>query len=66
MNLPRVLSFLRGARHATGGAGDEAARVVLPVRLGVQQTSRKRATSVNIVGFDQALLWVTVALLLAY
>ena len=64
MNLPSVLSFLFGARRIARSAGDEAASVVLPVRLGVQRTSRLRATAVNVVGFDQALLWVAVALLM--
>ncbi len=36
----------------------------LPVRLGGQSLSRTQATAVRIAGFDQTLVWVTVALLL--
>jgi len=36
----------------------------LPVRLGGQSLSRTPATPVRIAGFDQALVWVTVALLM--
>ena len=64
MSLTSVFSFLFGARRSANATGDEGARVVLPVRLGVQRTSRLRATSVNVIGFDQALLWVAVALLM--
>ena len=41
-----------------------AASDVLPVRLGGQSLSRTPATPVRIAGFDQALVWVTVALLM--
>ena len=64
MNLPRAFSFLFGAQSGAHSAGDDTATVVLPVRLGVQRTTRLRAPSVNIVGFDQALIWVAVALLM--
>ena len=64
MNVARAFSQLFGARRGASSAGDEAGKVVLPVRLGVQRTTRLRATSVNAVGFDQALLWVAVALLM--
>ena len=62
--LSRALSFFSGSRRGAAGIGDDAAGVVLPVRLGVQRPGRTRAASVNVVGFDQALLWVAVALLM--
>ncbi len=36
----------------------------LPVRLGGQSLSRTQATAVRIAGFDQTLVWVTLALLM--
>ncbi|MES2943395.1 MAG: putative lipid II flippase FtsW [Pseudomonadota bacterium] len=42
----------------------KAASDVLPVRLGGHSLSRKTATPVHLAGFDQALVWVTVALLM--
>ena len=49
-----------GMRQA---AGDNA-NVVLPVRLGVQRLGTARQPSLSLAGFDQALVWVTVALLM--
>ena len=37
---------------------------VLPIRLGGQSLNGTRSTPVNITGFDQTLVWVTVALLM--
>ena len=45
------------------GVGKAAAEV-LPVRLGRQSLSRTPAAPVQIAGFDRALVWVTVALLM--
>ena len=42
----------------------KAAVEVLPVRLGRQSLSRTPSTPVQIAGFDRALVWVTVALLM--
>lgn len=42
----------------------KAASDVLPVRLGSQSLSRTPASPVRMAGFDQALVWVTVALLM--
>jgi cell division protein FtsW len=46
-----------------GTAGKTVADV-LPVRLGGQSLSGTRSSPVTLAGFDQALLWVTVALLM--
>ena len=45
------------------GLGKEASDV-LPVRLGSHRLSRTPASPVRMAGFDQALVWVTVALLM--
>ncbi len=45
------------------GLGNSAADV-LPVRLGGHSLSRKPATPVRLAGFDRALVWVAVALLM--
>ena len=42
----------------------KAASDVLPVRLGAQSLSRVPAAPVRIAGVDQALIWITVALLM--
>lgn len=42
----------------------KAASDVLPVRLGGQSLSRTPATPVRLAGFDRALVWVVVALLM--
>ena len=48
-----------GAKRAGDGGN-----VVLPVRLGVQRTASARPASMTLAHFDQALVWVTVALLM--
>ena len=53
------LGWLSGLAKLGGAEPD-----VLPVRLGGQSLSRTPATPVRIAGFDQALVWVTVALLM--
>ena len=45
------------------GTGKSTA-VALPVRLGGQNSVSSRSAQVSLAGFDQALLWVTVALLM--
>ena len=60
MNPTRILGWLFGARKGAGDAGG----LVLPVRLGVQRLSSTRPASITLAGFDQALVWVTVALLM--
>ncbi|MGH8804151.1 MAG: putative lipid II flippase FtsW, partial [Polaromonas sp.] len=42
----------------------KAASDVLPVRLGGQRLPGTLATPVRMAGFDQALVWVTLALLM--
>ena len=46
---------------ATGGG--KSAAVALPVRLSGQNSVSSRSAPVSLAGFDQALVWVTVALL---
>ena len=60
MTTSRILGWLFGARKAAGDAGS----LVLPVRLGVQRSGSTRPASITLAGFDQALVWVTVALLM--
>ena len=48
-----------GAKRAGDGGN-----VVLPVSLGVQRTASARPASMTLAHFDQALVWVTVALLM--
>ena len=60
MTASRILGWLFGARKAAGDAGS----LVLPVRLGVQRSGSTRPASITLAGFDQALVWVTVALLM--
>ena len=55
----RLFGWLSGV----GGVG-KAVSDVLPVRLGGHSLSRTPATPVRMAGFDQALVWVTVALLM--
>ena len=45
-----------------GGLPGKAADV-LPVRLGVTEYRQSSSTPASVLGFDQALLWVVVALL---
>jgi cell division protein FtsW len=56
MGVSRISGWISGLGK---GAND-----VLPVRLGNQSVSRTPASSVRLAGFDQALVWVTVALLM--
>jgi cell division protein FtsW len=56
--MQRVIAWLGGL-----GAAAQSAVEVLPVRTGSAEYGRTRTTPAHILGFDQALLWVTVALL---
>ena len=58
----RLLGWLPGR----GGKrlGGRTASDVLPVRLGSQSLSSSHSSPVSLSGFDQALVWVTVALLM--
>ena len=58
----RILGWLPGM----GGlrSGDRTASDVLPVRLGGQSLGGSHSSPVSLSGFDQALVWVTVALLM--
>ena len=58
-----MASRLFGWLPNLGGPGKTVADV-LPVRLGGQSLSGTRAAPVTLAGFDQALVWVTVALLM--
>jgi len=58
-----IVSRLFGWLPNLGGAGHAVADV-LPVRLGGQNLKGTRSSAVSMAGFDQALVWVTVALLM--
>lgn len=51
------------AWFAVMGAATQSATEVLPVRVGSAEYARTRSTPAHVLGFDQVLLWVTVALL---
>jgi cell division protein FtsW len=52
-----------GAWFASLGATAQSAAEALPVRIGSAEYGRTRSTPAHVLGFDQVLLWVTVALL---
>ncbi len=54
----RMIACFAGMRSAAQSASE-----VLPVRVGSAEFARTRSTPAHILGFDQVLLWVTVALL---
>ena len=60
---PSLSERLLGSLANLTGAAKSAADV-LPVRVGGQRVSGSRAASMSLAGFDQALVWVTVALLM--
>ena len=60
---PSLAVRLLGSLANLTGAAKSAADV-LPVRVGGQRVSGSRAASMSLAGFDQALVWVTVALLM--
>ncbi len=60
MSASRLFNWALGARKTAS----DVVSVVLPVRLGVQRSGSTRPTSITLAGFDQALVWVTVALLM--
>ena len=61
-----MTSRLFGWLPGMGGipSGSKRASDALPVRLGGQSLSGTHSSPVNLSGFDQALVWVTVALLM--
>ena len=56
--VQRVVAWFAGM-----GAATQSATEVLPVRVGSAEYARTRSTPAHVLGFDQVLLWVTVALL---
>ena len=56
--VPRVMDWL-----ASMGAAAQSAAEALPVRVGSAEYGRTRSTPAHVLGFDEVLLWVTVALL---
>jgi len=58
----RLLGWLPGVKGMRSGGS--ATSDVLPVRLGGQSLSGSHSSSVSLSGFDQALVWVTLALLM--
>ena len=54
-------SFLQRMTGWLGGLPGKAA-IVLPVRAGGTEYRQTTATPASVLGFDQALLWVVVAL----
>ncbi len=56
--LGRVSAWITGL-----GAAAQSAVEVLPVRTGSAEYGRTRSTPAHVLGFDQVLVWVTVALL---
>ena len=58
----RVLGWLPGVKGMRSG-GNKASDI-LPVRLGGQSLSSSHSSPVSLSGFDHALVWVTVALLM--
>jgi cell division protein FtsW len=56
--VQRITAWCAGMRAAAQSAAE-----VLPVRIGSAEYGRTRSTPAHVLGFDQVLLWVTVALL---
>jgi cell division protein FtsW len=56
--MQRVGTWFAGLRAAAQSATD-----ALPVRVGSAEYGRTRSTPAHVLGFDQVLVWVTVALL---
>ncbi len=56
--VQRIIAWFAGM-----GAAAQSAAEVLPVRVGSAEYARTRSTPAHVLGFDQVLLWVTVALL---
>ena len=61
--MTNITSRLSGWLPNAAGAGKTVADV-LPVRVGGQSLNGSRSAPVTLAGFDQALVWVTVALLM--
>jgi cell division protein FtsW len=56
--VSRAMAWLAGM-----GAAAQSAAEALPVRVGSAEYGRTRSTPAHVLGFDEVLLWVTVALL---
>jgi cell division protein FtsW len=56
--VQRITAWFAGMSAAAQSAAE-----VLPVRIGSAEYGRTRSTPAHVLGFDQVLLWVTVALL---
>ncbi len=56
--VQRAIAWFAGMGTAAHSASE-----VLPVRVGSAEYARTRSTPAHVLGFDQVLLWVTVALL---
>ena len=60
--MSRFFGWLPGLGNLPASSKSDSG--VLPIRLGGQSLNGTRSTPVNITGFDQTLVWVTVALLM--
>jgi cell division protein FtsW len=61
--LPQGIVQRLGAWFSGLGAAAQSAVEVLPVRTGSAEYGRTRSMPAHVLGFDQVLLWVTVALI---
>lgn len=62
-SFSRLWHRLRTAFSGVGQSAQSSVSMVLPVRTGSAEFARTRNTPAHVLGFDQALLWATVALL---
>ena len=62
-SFSRLWHRLRAAFSGVGQSAQSSVSMVLPVRTGSAEFARTRNTPAHVLGFDQALLWATVALL---
>jgi cell division protein FtsW len=61
--IPNGLMQRMGAWAASLGSAAQSAVDALPVRVGSAEYGRTRSTPAHVLGFDQVLVWVTVALM---
>eukprot|EP01137_Pigoraptor_chileana_P031928 Opistho-2@20500 len=61
---PSAWGWLSGLPGSLLGGMQRAAADVLPVRIGGTEFARTPSTPARLLGFDQGLVWVTVALLM--
>ena len=62
-SVSRTWHRLRTAFLGVGQSAPSSVSMVLPVRTGSAEFARTRSTPAHVLGFDQALLWATAALL---